>query len=158
MKKFLFIFAVLVSAVSAQASIAALPHAAICELNQENENPVDIKGVRKIDIKTATKVPAYVVSFINQHLQKEQYTTSDLTFDQIKQLFAKTGEQGYNDLYVTYYREKSGVVYTEVKSFPGENAYAMYFDAAGNVVARMADGDIELVIGSETVFCNSIAE
>lgn len=158
MKHFISILLISIFAVSAQAALPQVPHAALCEFNADPE-PVqpDLEEVGKIDVLHATSISPVLLSYINQHLKTEEYIKADLSLSGIKYFFAK--EEPYNELYVVFYKVKStGATFTGVTSYPGDNQYSLYFDALGNLVARAQDGDVSLSVGSEWIYCWSAME
>jgi hypothetical protein len=161
MKQTIAILAFSLFAVSAHAVLPQVPQAALCEieLSYDQTPMTNLEQTSQLDIKEVQSLSPQIVSFINQHLQIEQYTTADLDFAAIQKLFTRGGELAYNDLYVIAYNSKSdGATYTEIKSYPGDNPYSLFFDAAGKVVARSEDGSIGLKIGTETVYCWSASQ
>jgi hypothetical protein len=157
MKHIISILAFSFFAVSAQAALPQVPHAALCELNADPETiQPDLVVVSELDVLHATSVSPLVLSFINQHLKLE-YITANLDLAGIQTFFAK--EEPFNEVYVISYLVKStGATFTGVTSYPGDNQYSLYFDASGKVVARAQDGDISLMVGSESIDCWSAAE
>jgi hypothetical protein len=158
MKHIISILAFSLFAVSAQAALPQVPHAALCELNADPETiQPDLVVVSELDVLHVTSVSPLLLGFINQHLKLEEYITADLDLAGIQAYFAK--DEPFNELYVISYLVKStGATFTGVTSYPGDNQYSLYFDASGKVVARAQDGDISLTVGSESIDCWSAAE
>lgn len=156
MKHIIAIAVLSIFSVSAHAALPHVPHAPLCELSVDTEvSNLDQVGV--IDVRTVASVSPEVLSYINQHLQHEEYTTADLDLVGIQAFFAK--EEPYNEIYVTSYKVKSsGASFTEVRSYPGDNPYSLFFDVTGNIVAVATDGDVALKVGDETIYCWSAAE
>ncbi|MNK94840.1 hypothetical protein D3C87_1150560 [compost metagenome] len=159
MKQIIGILALSIFTVSAHAALPDVPHAALCGLYADPDALVkpDLEETHVIDVRNVTSVSPVVLNYINQHLQREEYTTADLDLAGIQAFFAK--EEPYNEIYVVSYKVKSsGVTFTEVRSYPGDNLYSIIFDAVGNVVADVHDGDVYLKIGTESLACWSVAE
>ncbi|MGZ3782343.1 MAG: hypothetical protein ACXVCY_16955 [Pseudobdellovibrionaceae bacterium] len=130
----------------------------LCLLEQPSENSNFFKEIVKIDLKTTDSISDFYLKLVNFHLIKEQYTDKQLSLNEVKALFSPTGEQGYNDLYITKFISKnSGNIYVEVKSYPGDNPYSLIFNGhTGDVVASNEDDSITLTTNKGTVNCLDI--
>jgi len=114
-----------------------------------------------LNIKDVVSLTAGQLSFVNQHLLDQEYTSEVLNLADIKALFSGDGEQASNDLFLyTFASAKSGKVYVQVKSWPGENPYAHIFAAeSGVLVALNRDDSVSLITesGSQTS-CSDLKE
>ena len=156
MKQILAMAAFSIVAVSAHAGLPNVPQAPLCELSVDTQTS-NLDQIGVIDVRTVASVSPEVLSYINQHLQREEYTTADLDLAGIQAFFAK--EEPYNEIYVNSYKVKSsGATFTEVISYPGDNPYSLFFDVTGNIVATADDGDVALKVGDETIYCWSAAK
>lgn len=145
--------------VSVHAALPDVPHAPLCELSADPETiqQTNLEETNVIDVRKVASVSPVVLSYVNQHLQWEEYTTADLDLAGIQAFFAK--EEPFNELYVITYKVKSsGAIFTQVLSYPGDNAYSLFFDVAGKVIANSQDGDVSLKVGDESIECWSVAE
>lgn len=108
-----------------------------------------------IDIKDAQSLSPFLLGLVNQHLAAE-YEKAPQTFEEIKAMFSKGGDEEYNDLYIITFRSKaSGKVYIQVKTWPGDNAYGLIFDTQGAVMALNGDDSIAFKIpGEKTIYCS----
>lgn len=159
MKQMIAILSFSLCAVSAHAALPDVPHAPLCELSADPDTiqQSNLEEINTIDVRNAASVSPTVLSYVNQHLQWEEYTMADLDLAGIQAFFAK--EEPYNELYaITYKVKSSGVTFTQVLSYPGDNAYSLFFDINGNIVANSQDGDVSLKVGNETVYCWSASE
>lgn len=155
--KHIFAIAVLsIFTVSAHAALPNVPQAALCELSADPETIVqsNLEQTNEIDVRKVTTISPVYLSYINQYLQWREYTTTDLDLAGIQATFDK--ETPFDELYVISYKVKSsGATFTQILSYPGDNAYSYFFDVAGNLVANSQDGWITLKVGNETVDCES---
>jgi hypothetical protein len=159
MKKFISILAFSLFAVYAHAALPDVPQAPLCELSADPDTiqQSNLEETNVIDVRNVSAVSATNLSYINQHLQWEEYTTADLDLAGIQAFFAK--EEPYNELYVITYKVKSsGAIFTQVLSYPGDNAYSLFFDVNGKIIANSQDGDVSLKIGDQSIECWSAAQ
>lgn len=130
----------------------------LCVLEEEeSEISKSFDVVQSIDIKQTQSISEFLLKLVNVHLIEEQYTEKSLSFQEVKKLFSNDGEQGYNDLYITAFgSKKTGNLYVEVKSYPGDNPYALIFNAyEGKVVAKIQDGSVMLVTNKGARYCGN---
>lgn len=160
-KLFLTISLTLMSLSFADAAFAAPSNAKnlyeLCVLEEESEISNSFDVVQSIDIKQAQSISEFLLKLVNVHLIEEQYTEKVLSFQEVKKLFSNEGEQGYNDLYITAFgSKKTGNLYVEVKSYPGDNPYSLIFNAYdGKVVAKTQDGSVMLITNKGARYCGN---
>lgn len=110
------------------------------------ENPEEnFVTLSSVDIVKTRKVSKQLIAVINKHLQHMEYTTEDLTLQEIQDLFAEDGDLGYDDLMLDIVRiKKTNEIYGIVHSYPGENEYGYIYDTTTfKVLAEIQDGDIQ---------------
>lgn len=135
--------------------LANLKELCVIENGEELSQTFDV--YQFIDIKKEQSLSYFFLKLVNVHLLEQKYSEKVLNFSEIKALFSHQGEQGYNDLYITFFGSKTtGNQYVEVKSYPGDNPYAQIFDARnGKIVAHNADGSITLLTRNGLVNCGN---
>lgn len=129
----------------------------LCVIEDGEEISQTFKVYQFIDVKKERSLSSSLLNLVNIHLLEQNYTDQSLSFREIKALFSGQGEQGYNDLYVTFFgSETTGNQYVEVKSYPGDNPYGQIFDAGnGEIVAHNADGSLTLVTDQGPFTCGN---
>lgn len=129
----------------------------LCVLEEPEDSNI-FDQIVKVDIKEADSISDFLLKLVNKHLIQQQYTDKELTYDEVKALFSDRGEQGYNDLYIEVFGSRtSGNVYVEVKSYPGDNPYALIFDGYdGKVVASNQDDSISLITNKGLFNCQDL--
>lgn len=134
------------AAVSAQAFDASIPNVELCNLESGYE-PEDLEKIftEKVifDIKEAKSVSPALWAMIKEYY--EGYTSESVTFEKLKKDFGPKGDESYNDLNVYKFQfAATGNVYFEVRTWPGDNAVGMVFNAKGEFVASNGDGSYQL--------------
>jgi|GEM_PF-1524738 len=150
----LLALSIFVSLQASAATTATPKHVVLCEMEQEAE-PTNLETVQTQDIKEVTSLSPFFLNLGNIHLQNQEYTTTDLTFEEMKTMFT-TGDYQWDDLqFVTMIVKQSGQIYHIVKSYPGDNQYGMIFTDAGKLVGVIEDGSISLYQGQkgDKVYC-----
>lgn len=148
MKMALVVFGLLAVATvaNAQTSKAENPYllpVELCQMEDYDASLAAFEEVESLDIKQINSLTSFQLDLVNQHLIHQEYTPKALTFAEIKALFSNDGEEGYNDLYlITYKSKKSGKIYIQAKTWPGDNPYGLIFTQAGKLVAYNDDDSI----------------
>lgn len=134
-------------------------HIALCEMETEVEDgQKDLLTISEIAVKEAISLNPSLLKLVNIHLQHQQYTTSDLSLEQVKELFT-TGIYRHDDLYIVSMQAKStGRIYYHVLSYPGDNQYGLFFTLEGKLVANDQDGTVSLYVGNtgKDVSCDNL--
>lgn len=156
MKKVFAAF-VLVLTLSPLAHATQYEDIALCDMEAEETTQLQMIQELNIKSKKVTSLSPFLLDLVNKHLIAIQYTTEAMSFNEIKMAFTK-GEEKHNDLYINTMKSFSGKYYVEVKSYPGDNPYAHYFDAQGKLVGLQEDSTLSLIVGNKTVYCIDIAK
>lgn len=117
----------------------------LCQMEDYDASIAAFEELETLDIKQVSSLTGFQLDLVNQHLVQQEYTPKALTFAEIKALFSSDGDEGYNDLYlITYKSKKSGKIYIQAKTWPGDNPYGLIFTDAGKLVGHNGDGSISL--------------
>lgn len=144
-----FILSTFLVLASSLVQAESLPsHVELCALEQD-ENSAVYSVTKIFDIKDDD-----TISKANFELVRRYFYSSEgknYSFAQIKRMFSEGGEEQYNDLYIfKYVFKKSRHVYIEVRTYPGDNAVGVVFDAkTKEIVATNGDGSYEISIAEE---------
>ncbi len=155
MKKIILTLTIMTATSSALAAADFSKKMELCALQTSEDPDAYEKAFSEtfIYVNKANSLTAEQLRMINAHLMQVEYTTTPLSFKEVKTLFT-TGEQMYNDLYlVTMTSKTTGKIYFEAKSYPGDNPYGVVFTANGDLAAYNQDDNITLVEGQETLDC-----
>lgn len=167
MKKMIFALSLILAANTVSAKVPGQKLSDLKELcaldaAQDDENAYEnaFTTVSTLDIKEISSLTEAELIMANAHLIGEEYTTANLTFAEIKALFSEGGDQHYNDLYIiTFKSNVTGRIYTQVKSYPGDNPYALIFDAKKlKAVAHNGDDSIVLLTDNGSYSCWELSQ
>lgn len=152
----LFIASLLVVSVQAKAKSQFEKYEELCELQtyEEELTEKNLEVIEQLDIKTITQLSADKLKMVNHHILEREYATAELSFSEIKELFVK-GDERFNDLYISTIKSKrSGKVYINVESYPGDNAYGnIFLGQTGKLIGLNEDGSISIIDGGRSVSC-----
>ncbi|WP_374035189.1 hypothetical protein ACES2I_05200 [Bdellovibrio bacteriovorus] len=120
------------------------------EKNFTETDTLDIRKVQSLSEKELNMVNAYLIG--------EDFTTQALSFPEIQALFVGDGDLAYNDLHlITFKSNSSGLVYTQILSWPGDNPVGLIFDRlTGKAVAHNSDDSISLLAEKGEIWCGDL--
>lgn len=149
-----FILSTLLVCASYLAQAEPLPtHLELCALEQDKNSTV--YSVTKIfDIKEDDTISKENFDLIRRYFYSSE--GKNYSFAQIKKMFSEGGDEEFNELYVIkYVFKKTSQVYIEVRTYPGDTASGVVFNAQSKkIVATNGDGSYEIFIGEEdTLAC-----
>lgn len=149
MKKFI---AAVFLVFSSQYSFAIPANIEICSLEIKPEIKSNFLTETVFDIKTAPSISEFHLNLINKYYAEKGLSYS---FEELKALFSDEGEESYNDLYIIEFAsKKSGIVYLEVRTYPGDNPVGTVFDAAtGEKLAVNSDDSYTLLTENGPFSC-----
>lgn len=132
----------------------------LCALEDYEAEQDAFVELKSDDIAERQSLTAEELRMINLHLRDVEYTDKDLSAEEIISLFRGEGELAYNDLYIiTFQARKSGRIYVQVKTWPGDNPYGLIFDAqTGRTVAHNGDSSITLLTNAGPYSCWSLSK
>lgn len=143
MKTLLSIALILASTTSAVAATKEPANLELCtlELYERSEELFIVEEI--FDIKKAASATNFQIEMLNAHMNYISFEEpKDFTFEEIKDVFQKS----FDDLYILKLTSrKTGKVYLETKSYPGDNPYGLVFDLQGNVIAQNGDDSYTLI-------------
>ncbi|KYG68213.1 hypothetical protein AZI87_02855 [Bdellovibrio bacteriovorus] len=143
MKTLLSIALILASTTSAVAATKEPANLELCtlELYEPSEELFITEEI--FDVRKATSVSKLELKMLNAHLNYISFEEpKEFTFEDVKAAFAN----GFDELYILKLTSrKTGKVYLETKSYPGDNAYGLVFDLKGNVIAQNGDDSYTLI-------------
>lgn len=157
MSKLSLFIVIIISAGFAHAA-PKIAHSDLCIL-EDRENGYAFENEQLFDAKDEYPgVPAFA-DLIERTVSK-LLGKPNLKYSDIRELFSPTGEEKYNDLYVSELISKlTGLKYLEVVTFPGENMYGNIFAAdTKKIVAVIEDGDISVLVDGTKTYCSEIAK
>lgn len=118
-----------------------------------DKNFDEISATEIFEYKTITPE---LLKLINNHLIALDYTTKELSLEEIQHLFSQDGDYYYDGMTITYFQSnKSGQVYLQTMSWPGENPYSFNYNADTLELRAVGqDATITLVDKDQKQVCN----
>ncbi len=99
-----------------------------------------------------------LLAVLNNHLMTLEYTNKPLSLVEIQALFSQDGEFYYDGMTITeIVSKKTGIIYLQTMSWPGENPYSFNYDAKTFELRAIGQDDsITLVDGNQKSICPSV--
>lgn len=128
----------------------------LCALEYSKDYDATFTEISVTEIFEYTAVSEQLLEALNFHLQQLEYTTENLSLEEIIFLFSQEGEYYYDNFTVTIFEtKKTGAQYLQTMSWPGDNPYSFNYDAQTfELKAIGRDGTVTLIDGSESQNCN----